>query len=362
MLQSPDDFIVTAPAFVTLFGEHHRHLGFGSIVMATSLRMAIRATARDDGLVFVGGFGGEGVCFNPGETPDFPETEIIPGACLSHLSFDVHPGHGYSFRALNTGVERSGLDIRHLEAVSWSAAILRAFDESVEQNDSEVALLAQRTFKTVADSGNEGYCKVPLAGGLLAFPPHADEPLNVNHEMEGIVIGFDEEATDAESDLRRSQEILETALNDLREREPNFDFASAETDAIYGDLKYLSDDQATRLFGYTDIRDVWIEAVAAFEAEKLDIHEIGRLLDQQHDVYRDYFGLSSSKLEKLVDAAKKAGALGCSICGTGGTFVAFAPARQKQVAKAIEREGGMAISVEQDEGLRIQSPEEYSIP
>ena len=102
MQQSPDDFIVTAPAFVTLFGEHHRHLGFGSIVMATSLRMAIRATARDDGLVFVGGFGGEGVCFNPGETPDFPETEIIPGACLSHLSFDVHPGHGYSFRALNT--------------------------------------------------------------------------------------------------------------------------------------------------------------------------------------------------------------------------------------------------------------------
>ncbi|MHA2426264.1 MAG: hypothetical protein ACXAEF_15860 [Candidatus Thorarchaeota archaeon] len=46
----------------------------------------------------------------------------------------------------------------------------------------------------------------------------------------------------------------------------------------------------------------------------------------------------------MIDAARDAGALGCKINGSGGggTMLAFAPGKEKEVAEAIRNAGGEA--------------------
>jgi galactokinase len=71
---------------------------------------------------------------------------------------------------------------------------------------------------------------------------------------------------------------------------------------------------------------------------------------------RDYLGVSTPKIERMMDAAKEAGALGCKINGSGcgGTMIAYAPRCEEAVAAAIERADGRAHIVNKSEGVRVE--------
>jgi galactokinase len=58
----------------------------------------------------------------------------------------------------------------------------------------------------------------------------------------------------------------------------------------------------------------------------------------------------------MLEAAKKSGALGGKINGSGGggCMFAYAPENPAEVAKAIENAGGKAYIIQIDEGLKIE--------
>ena len=78
---------------------------------------------------------------------------------------------------------------------------------------------------------------------------------------------------------------------------------------------------------------------------------MGAMLTEHHH-WLQVLGVSTPKLDALVDAALQAGALGAKLNGSGGggCMFAFAPNRQKEVADAIERAGGKAFIVAMAEG------------
>lgn len=77
-----------------------------------------------------------------------------------------------------------------------------------------------------------------------------------------------------------------------------------------------------------------------------DTQLIGRLMNQNHGLLRD-IGVSNDKLEALVEIARKEGAPGAKITGTGrgGYMVALTPGKelQERVAKAMEKAGFAAL-------------------
>lgn len=83
---------------------------------------------------------------------------------------------------------------------------------------------------------------------------------------------------------------------------------------------------------------------------------MGELLDNHHEMLRDYLGVSTPKIERMISAAKKAGALGCKINGSGcgGTMIAYAPRCEQEVAAAIEEAGGRAYIVKKAEGVWVE--------
>jgi mevalonate kinase len=77
-----------------------------------------------------------------------------------------------------------------------------------------------------------------------------------------------------------------------------------------------------------------------------DLESVGKLMDRNHELLSE-MGVSCEELDHLVDVARKNGAIGAKMTGTGrgGYVIALTPGRelQEKVATAIEREGFKAL-------------------
>ena len=101
-------------------------------------------------------------------------------------------------------------------------------------------------------------------------------------------------------------------------------------------------------------RDITKEGRELFDRDEFDHNKFGQLLTQQHEVIRDYLQTSTPKIEKMMDAAMDAGALGGKLNGSGGggCMFVYAPERAEQIAKAVERIGAKVHIVHVDIGVR----------
>jgi mevalonate kinase len=99
-------------------------------------------------------------------------------------------------------------------------------------------------------------------------------------------------------------------------------------------------------------------ALTATEAlKKGDLDTIGELMNINHALLSG-IGVSDESLEWLINAARKAGALGAKLTGAGGGGCMIALARNErleQIMEAIQRAGGRPfIARKTDEGVRIE--------
>ncbi|HDD46373.1 MAG TPA: mevalonate kinase [Candidatus Aenigmarchaeota archaeon] len=96
-----------------------------------------------------------------------------------------------------------------------------------------------------------------------------------------------------------------------------------------------------------EIGSISIEAARCIR--RGDLERLGKLMNRNQEILRE-FSISTPKLERLIDASLRAGALGAKLSGGGGGGIMIALARdnnnRKSIAKAIEKAGGKAYIVE----------------
>ena len=359
-LSSPETFQVSAPLPITLFGEHQGLLGLPRISIATNLRVEICARQRSDGTCSIQS-PAEGVSVEAplSEIPgDLPVLKLIRRIAEGLATRGSGLARGYDFRVLDTGIDYARVDPLAAKAVCWAGAILRAAGAEGPENVREIARLAFESLGPDQRRESRQYdCAASALGGLLEFDgPSPESPTGCDAKLRGLVLGHTEEDLDNHRVLEEKQNELREELKTRSGSDESLDFRSRPTDQLYAELNRLPEAAALSAFGNTVSRDACAQAIAILRRPLRDPHELGRLLDEQHDVRRDYWGLSTPKQEALIQKAKEAGAVGCSGYGTSGGFVAYAPARHQKVAKVIEKAGGTAIAVKQDEGLRFTRP------
>ena len=103
-------------------------------------------------------------------------------------------------------------------------------------------------------------------------------------------------------------------------------------------------------------RDITYEALEFLRNERVDEQAFGTLLAEHQTILRDVLQISTPKINRMLDAAMNAGALGGKINGSGGggCMFAYAPDRAGEVAEAITKAGGKAHIVRCDEGTRVE--------
>jgi mevalonate kinase len=102
-------------------------------------------------------------------------------------------------------------------------------------------------------------------------------------------------------------------------------------------------------------REVVLRAMQALKEN--DLETLGELMDINHALLYGV-GVSDESLEWLINAARKAGALGAKLTGAGGGGCMIALAKNEglgQVLEAIKRAGGRPfIARKTDEGVKIE--------
>ncbi|RJS78185.1 mevalonate kinase [Candidatus Bathyarchaeota archaeon] len=102
-------------------------------------------------------------------------------------------------------------------------------------------------------------------------------------------------------------------------------------------------------------REIVLRAVDAFKDN--DLETLGELMNINHALLYG-LGVSDESLEWLINAARKAGALGAKLTGAGGGGCMIALARNENlesVLEAIQRAGGTPfIARKTDEGVKIE--------
>lgn len=355
----------STPGRICLFGEHQDYLGLPVIAAAISCR--INLTARKTS--------GSGVRLhlpNLGTEVQFELTQkpLIYQNQRDYFqsAINVLRREGFSFSG---GIEgeikgeipiNAGTSSSSALLVTWLHVLTQLADEPRNLAPQHLAELAYRA--EVLEFGEPGGMMDHYSTAVgnviyLATSPVAE--LRALHpELGTFVLGNSRDPKDTIGILSRVKDGMLRIVSRIRAINPDFSLhttSQSETDR-YQHL--LTPDEKTLLIGNIDNRDILRQALALLEVDRLDHGQFGALLSVHHQNLRDAQRISTPKIDRMIDAALKAGALGGKINGSGGggCMFAYAPDDPERVAKAIEREGGEALIVRVAEGTRLDAVEE----
>jgi len=319
----------SAPGKIILLGEHFVVHGEPAIVLAIDKRAVVTAQLRDDRRIWVwsetlkasGYFVNDRFHTQKGEESTEERFEPVYAVAKSVL--------GISGRDCGVDVEinssipiSAGLGSSAAVAVASAAALNELLGAGLSKDG--VFQLAFDAEKIVHGTPSGIDPAISTYGGVLLYRSGKNvKPLNIQVDLP-LVIG--------DTMQERPTGKMVAHVNGLRRRYP------------------LVISNMMRAGG-----KIALHSIEALQTGDLEI--LGELMNMNHALLCAV-GVSNERLEKLVRAAREAGALGAKLTGAGGggCMIALAfPEKLDDVADAIRRAGGEAfITRKTAEGVRIE--------
>jgi mevalonate kinase len=322
--------VASAPAKVILFGEHFVVYGEPAIVLAIDKRAYAKAEVCND------------------KTLHLRSTNLNLAATIKNGVFNVEQGDFKEAKLkfepirhvvgkiLQTCGENVGLDIEISSAVpvaaglGSSAAVVASVTAAVgtllnvKLTKEDIFKIAFEAEKTVHGTPSGVDPAISTFGGALFFQIDTGfKPLEVKTEIP-LIIG--------ETGVERSTRLQVEKVQDFKKQFPQ----------IMESMMRAA-------------REIVSRAITALTGD--DLETLGSLMNVNHALLYGV-GVSDESLEWLVNAARKAGALGAKLTGAGGGGCMIALAKNERldgVLEAIQRAGGRPfIARKTDEGVRIE--------
>ncbi len=351
---------VVIPARICLFGEHQDFLGLSVIAMAIDRYFTMKAWPRSDGKFVI-------------HMPDLPQIdELVPSATLEYRHHrDYLPAginvlkkrgiefsKGYDFLFTSTVPVNSGLASSSAMCVGWIKMLLALAGDPAAADPVEVAKLAHRAEVVEFNEPGGTMDHYSTSVGGLVYIDCVDpiEVTPIDRDVTGFVLGDSREKKDTKGTLRTSRQAAEAGIAELAKTIPGFSLRTTPADRILAELPKLPEPMADKLRANVINRDLCQEARRMLQSGKIDARRFGEMLDLHHAQLRDRLGISTPKLESMIEGAKDAGALGAKLCGSGGggTMIAYAPGREAQAAAAIDTRGGKGYVIAKSRGAAIE--------
>jgi len=360
---------VSAPGRICLFGEHQDYLELPVIASAVNMRMMIKGERRKDNL------------FNL-EMPDVGERRVIDPDNLKYESdrdylasaVDIVKKLGMNFRyGYNVGINS---DIPINSGVSSSSALVIGwlrflFESQIPDSDEDflgytLEQIAEYGYETeVANFGEAGgkmdHYTIALGGVVYIDTKNPVKISRLNGlRDEEFVLGDTLENKKTVDILRNTRKIVTNGFEVLKKT--GFDkYKTGIGDVDFSLLDNCAGNKVRAALVNRDITQKAREVLGKDSLNESDKKYIGRLITKHQQQLR-ILGLSTVKLDYLVEASLKAGAYGAKLTGSGGGGCMFAYCdgeRTSGVMEAIERAGGKAYCVKPDFGAWIHTGENY---
>jgi galactokinase len=358
--ESSPELCISTPGRICLFGEHQDYLHLPVIPAAISLRIAIEGRRRNDSTVII-------------ELPDIHSRESFSlGPTLAYSKARdyfksvviVLRRHGFTFSTGFDCVVRSGIPIQagtsssSALTVGWVNFLAQMSDQRVELSPKEIARYAhQAEVLEFNEAGGMMDQYSTAFGGVIAidFVPKVNvEPIDC--QLGAFVLGDSMEPKDTLGILSRVKGGVLNIVKSLSGMSSSFSLGSATSASISEFRNRLSAEEFKLLAGTVRNHEITTEARSLLKESSFNHRRVGALLSEHQAVLRDVLRISTPKIDRMLDAALNAGALGGKINGSGGGGCMFEYAQEnaESVAEAIERVGGRAYVVSVDEGTRVE--------
>ena len=349
---------VSAPGRICLFGEHQDYFGLPIIAAAVDLRIFIRGTPRNDILVKI-------------DLPDIGEKEEF--SLESELTYQkerdylrsavnvlrrkgVRLERGWDCRLHGTIPINAGTSSSSALVVAWTKFLLEASGNRSLNDPEEIAELGFLTeVAEFHEPGGKMDHYASSLGGIVNVT--FDDELTVKrlkNPLKRFVLADSLQKKDTTGMLGFIKSHVLEGMEIVCKKIPDFSLKSPVGEREKEEMRALLRDNARLLQGTLMTRDLTVEGKDLFETEDFDHRKFGRLLTRQHEVIRDFLQTSTPKIEKMMDAALDAGALGGKLNGSGGggCMFVYAPDKTEQIAEAIQRVGAKVHIIHVDEGVR----------
>lgn len=358
---------ISTPGRICLFGEHQDYLGLPVIAAAISRRISIDGDYRNDNKIIL-------------HLPDLHEKiefsldETYPYVVQrdyfrSTINVLKRKGNIFSrgFECVITGniPINSGTSSSSALIVSWAHFLDKKSDNPFNYSQKELGEIANAA--EVLEFGEPGgmmdHYSTAIGNVIYLESTPQIHVETLTPELGTFVLGDSLEPKDTLGILGRCRYGMEDVVKKVKVFDPAFSIFTS-TLARTNDYKaILSQDELSLLQANIDDREILLEGKAllsqvVMESQRQQFdHTFGQLLSRHYKNLRDHKRTSTPKIERMMDAALSAGALGGKINGSGGggCMFVYAPTGAENVAEAIESAGGKSYIITVDSGTRMEN-------
>ncbi|MCC6441881.1 MAG: GHMP kinase [Armatimonadetes bacterium] len=352
--------VVSAPGRICLFGEHQDFLGLNVVAAAIDLRIRIEGTPKDSPELVM-------------DMPDIDDLEVIdPSQKITYVKRRDYLRSavkvvkrrgwplpcGFSCRMTSRVPINAGVASSSAMIIAWIRFLMEATGDPERHDPRVVAALGHQAevLEFSEPGGMMDHFSTAIGGTVYidCSPPYIAHGTDIR--IEGFVLSNSLETKETTTVLGNSKQDVLGGVDYLIEHYPGFNLHTTPREEVWNLCGGLPEHMGRKVRANLINRDLCEEARALLQTDFAP-RDLGRLLDAHHEQLRDGLGVSTSKIEGMIRAAKDAGALGCKINGSGGggCMFAYAPGREKEVAAAMDRAGGQSFIVHFDEGVRVES-------
>ncbi len=322
--------IASAPAKVILFGEHFVVYGEPAMVLAMDKRAFAKAELRNDKQLYLrsvnldlAGYFENGIFKIERGNAREARSKFEPLKLAVEKVLEIHGKNvGLDIEVNSTVPVAAGLGSSAAVAAAVTAAVGALLNVEISKEDVfRISLEAERIVHGTPSGVDPA---ISTFGGTLLFQMDTGfKPLDVKVDVP-LVIG--------ETGVKRSTRVQVAKVRDVKSRYPQ---------VVEPMMKAA--------------REIVLRAIDALKEN--DLETLGDLMNINHALLCG-LRVSDESLEWLINAARKAGALGAKLTGAGGGGCMIALAeneRLEQVLEAIQRAGGKPfIARKTDEGVKIE--------
>ena len=351
---------ISTPGRICLFGEHQDYLGLPVVAAAISRRIGIEGARRSDQQIIV---------HQPdiGRTASFGLSETLPynqARDYFKSTINVLKRRGFVF---SEGVEctvrgnipiNSGTSSSSALIVSWAHFLVKLSDNPRAVSAKELGEIANEA--EVLEFGEPGGMMdhYSTAIGNVIYLESVPEIYfeALQPQLGTFVLGDSQQPKDTLGILARCRYGMEAILQKIKTYDAAFDIHRNPIEQINDYQTLLTEDEFGLFRANVQDRDILRAGKKTLETAEINHAEFGKLLYAHHQNLRDYKRTSTPKIDRMIEAALKAGASGGKINGSGGggCMFVYAPTHAQAAAEAIEREGGKAYIIRVDEGTRVE--------
>lgn len=349
---------ISTPGRICLFGEHQDYLQLPIVACAISLRISVEGIRRNDMVVRI-------------QLPDTSEEEcfdldkqLVYTKERDYLksSIKILKKYGFTFSSgfdcivngkipINAGTSSSSALV-----VTWINFLTRMSDQAKQLSDEVLAQYAyEAEVLEFSEPGGMMDQYSTSIGGIIALDFYPSTKVTrMNPNLKTFVLGNSHQPKNTKFILSHVKNQILIVDKILKCIDPDFALQTVKLADLQKYSHHLNQDQFQILEGTIKNRKLTVIARKELAKENPDHKLIGKLLTEHHTVLRDILGISTPKIEGMIDAALSAGAYGAKINGSGGggCMFAYVPENPDKIKSSIEEAGGEAFVIVPDSGSR----------